>query len=127
MFSLAIKTPSSTTYVDITKYIAFGGLKWTRNDVDGPNAGRALNGKMIRDRVSTKIRLDVSCRPLKADELSVLLNLIYPISVMVRYYDPMSGMRTVEMYSNNNPASYAILKPDGTELWSGITFPLVEI
>ncbi len=127
MFSLAIKTPSSATYVDITDCIAFNGLKWTRNDVDGPNAGRALNGKMIRDRVATKIRLDVNCRPLTSEELSRVLNLIYPVTVMVRYYDPMDGVRTVEMYSNNNPASYALLKPNGTELWSGITFPLIEV
>ena len=35
---------------DITPYIANGGLQYTRNDLDGPNAGRALDGTMYRDR-----------------------------------------------------------------------------
>lgn len=124
-FTLEIQ--GQTGYEDITDYIAFGGLKWSRNDVDGPNAGRALNGTMIRDRVATKIRLDVTCRPLKLTELNKLLNLIYPVTITVRYNDPQSGLLTKTMYSNNNPASYCMLKPDGTEWWNGVTFPLIEV
>ena len=55
--------------VDVVPFIAFGGLKWSRNDIDSPDTGRALNGLMYRGRVATKIRLDVTCRLLKADEL----------------------------------------------------------
>ena len=82
--------------VDITHYIAFGGLKWSRNDIDAQNAGRALDGTMIRDRVATKIRLDITCRPLKAEELSQLLNLIQEflrhedISVTLNTYTHLS-------------------------------------
>nr|DAT70870.1 MAG TPA: hypothetical protein [Caudoviricetes sp.] len=49
---------------DITPYIANGGLQYTRNDLDGPNAGRALDGTMYRDRVATKDKWTVNCRPL---------------------------------------------------------------
>ena len=112
--------------VDITHYIAFGGLKWSRNDIDAQNAGRALDGTMIRDRVATKIRLDITCRPLTAEELSEVLNLIQPEYVLVQYDDPMLGRRTGTFYANNNPASYCMRWPDGTEWWSDVTFPLVE-
>ena len=38
----------------------------------------------------------------------------------------MSGYRNnVTMYSNNNPASFLIEKPED-DWWSGITFPLIE-
>lgn len=116
-------------YIDgteITEYIAFGGLKWSRNDIDGADAGRTMDGTMQRGRVTTKIRLDITCRPLKASELSIVLNLIYPEYVTVTYDDPMYGTRTVEMYSNNNPASYMLERDDGTEWWSDVTFPLIE-
>ena len=112
--------------VDITPYIAFGGLKWSRNDVDGVNAGRNINGKMIRDRVATKIRLDITCIPLESSVLQTILNLIYPEYVTVTYDDPMYGRRTARMYSNNNPASFAISRHNGKEIWDGITFPLIE-
>ena len=55
--------------IDMIPYIAYGGLQWQRADVDGEAAGRALNGDMIRDRVAVKIRWDITCRPLRADEL----------------------------------------------------------
>lgn len=112
--------------VDITPYIAYGGLKWQRNDVDDPDTGRDMSGIMHRGRVATKIRLDVTCRLLTAAELSTVLNLIYPEYVTVTYDDPMLGRVTKTMYANNNPAVYQLHKNDGTEWWSGVTFPLVE-
>lgn len=124
---------------DITNMIAFQGVKWTRADIDGPSAGRTLSGLMIRDRVATKIRLDITCRPLKSDELNTLLNLILPEFVTVTYEDPMEGLVTKTMYANNNGAQFLMKKtyelPDWlwfannrqpTEYWTDVTFPLVE-
>ena len=53
---------------DIVPYIAYGGVKWQRSDVDGEGAGRMLDGTLERNRMATKIRLDVTCRPLKSAE-----------------------------------------------------------
>lgn len=107
-------------------FIAKQGVKWQRNDIDAPNSGRTMDGMMQRGRVATKIRLDITCRPLTAEEARLVLNTILPEYVSVDYYDPMSGERYgVTMYSNNNPASFLIEKPDD-DWWSGITFPLIE-
>lgn len=111
---------------DITKYIAYNGLKWSRNDVDDPDTGRALSGLMRRGRVATKIRMDITCRLLTAAEAKMLLNLIQPEYVTVTYDDFMYGRRTAVFYANNNSTAYQIRKPDGTEYLSGFTFPLVE-
>lgn len=116
---------SSGSFVDITPYIAFKGVKWKRADEDAPGSGRTLDGVMHRARVSSKIRLDVTCRPLTSSEASVVLNLVFPEWVTVKYTDPMYGERTVTMYSNNNPASY-LMKKGTVEYWDGITFPLIE-
>ena len=112
--------------VDMLPYIAYQGLKWQRSDVEAPDAGRTLDGVMHRGRVATKIRLDVTCRPLTAAEASTVLNAILPEFVSVTYTDPMSGNVTKTMYSNNNPASFLMRRKDGSEWWSGITFPLIE-
>ena len=112
---------------DITPYIAYQGLKWQRSDVDAPRSGRTEDGLMHRARRATKIRLDVTCRPLKAAEAKIVLSLIMPQWVSVQYYDVQQGaVVTKQMYSNNNPASYLLKKRDGTEWWGGITFPLIE-
>lgn len=111
----------------MTPYIALRGVKWTRSDIDSPNAGRTMDGLMHRGRVTTKIRLDVTCRPLTTQEASIVLKAIYPQYVTVRYTDPMQGsVVTKTMYANNNPASFLLKRKNQPELWDGITFPLVE-
>ena len=138
---MLIDTGIKINGTDITPYIAHQGVKWSRNDIDGPAAGRSISGLMIRDRVATKIRLDITCRPLKNDELKILLNLLLPEFIQVTYDDPMYGVVTKTMYANNNPATFLFKRtfdvpdewwichdeaPEPFEYWTDVTFPLVE-
>lgn len=109
--------------VDMLPFVEERGIKWQRSDLDGENATRTMDGTMNRDRVATKIRLDITCMPLKSEDASIVLNSIYPEYVEVTYTDPMYGLVTKTMYSNNNPATYLSTK---TDLWEGISFPLIE-
>lgn len=109
--------------VNMLPYISQKGIKWTRNDLDGSNAGRTMDGVMHRERVASKVRLDITCLPLSSADAQVVLNAIYPEYVTVEYVDPMQGLVTKTMYSNNTPATYIDTK---TDLWEGITFPLIE-
>ncbi len=112
--------------VNLLPYLAENGLKWQRNDVEAADSGRTLDGTMHRARVATKIRLDVTCRSLTQAEAAIVLNAIRPMYVSVTYQDPQDGTVTKTMYANNNPATIAAVYDNGTVLWSGITFPLVE-
>lgn len=114
-------------YVDIVPFIAKGGLKWQRSDVDGPGAGRNLdNAELIRDRIAIKYRWDVTCRPLTSAEQALILRLIEPEFITVRYFDPPSNaVKTGVFYSNNFPTSYAFRGLDGTDWWTGLTFPVI--
>ena len=112
--------------IDFSDYIKNRGFKRTRSDIDGPEAGRTMDGIMHRERVAKKIRLDISCRPLVDFEAGQILSVIEDEYGSVTYTDPVYGVITKEMYSNNNPASYRVRKNDGREYWDGIEFPLVE-
>lgn len=112
--------------VDILPYVAYKGIKWQLSDLDGPSAGRTLDGVMHRARVASKARLDITCRPLKASEAATVLQAIKPEYVKVEYIDPMEGHTTKTMYANNRPATHLLIQDDGTEWWDGIVFPLVE-
>lgn len=117
--------------VNILPYVAPRGFNWQRNDIDASDTGRTLDGKLRRKRVTTKIRLDITCRPLTTEEAAVVLSAIMPEFVTVRYTDPQVGSVVEKtMYANNNPASVAVVKNAGTPLevtwWDGITFPLIE-
>jgi len=116
---------------DISNLIAFKGLKWSRNDVDGANSGRSLNGNMIRDFVTTKDKLEITCRPLTSAELSALLTLVEPTQnnqgqMSVTYPSPRGTNVTKTMYMSNVPASYLINK-GATGLWGGVTIHLIEV
>lgn len=113
---------------DFTGYLkASGGYAVKRNDVDSESAGRTMDATMHRDRRAVKMELTLACRPLTGAETRKILNAIFPEYVTVTYNDPRVGIReNVQMYSNNVPAEYLFRKPDGTEWWQGITFPLIE-
>lgn len=114
---------------DYTGYLkASGGYALKRNDVDGENSGRVtMDAVMQRDRRAVKMELTLACRPLTGAEARKILNEIYPEFVTVDYYDPRVGLvEGVQMYSNNVPAEFLFRKPDGTEWWDGIKFPLIE-
>ena len=124
---MLIETRITVDGTDITHFIAEGGVKWSRNDIDGNNAGRSLlSGDAIRDRLATKIRLDITCRKLTYQELQTLVSLLYPEFVSVYYADPLFGIRTAVMYCNKNEAEIFRRKPNGTEQWTPGSFALVE-
>jgi len=88
-------------------------------------------GTMIRDRIATKIRLDITCRPLTNTEHKTLLTLIAPVQIQVQYDDPLQGIVTKTMYANNHASTF-LIKRAGTPGHAGIeywecSFPLIEI
>lgn len=118
---------SSAAYTDLVPYLAEGGLKWSRNDIDASNSGRdTQDGLMHRARVAIKARLDGTCRPLTQSELSTVLTALQPEWLQVQYHDPTTNATvTKKMYSNNIPASFLIMRGT-TQYWTGVTFPLIE-
>ena len=116
----------SVNGISLVNDLAEDGIRWTRFDVVAPDTGRTLDGVMHRGRVASKIRLDITCRPLQSSEIMVVLGAIMPEYVTVRYIDPQDGAVTKTMYSNNIPTICATVNPDGTAVWKGLTFPLIE-
>ena len=114
--------------VDITPYIKYQGIKWSRNDVEAANAGRMQDGTMQRDRVAIKYRWDVSCRPLTAAEQATVLSLINPVYITCTFTDPVTNTtRTATCYSNNIPSTYCIKDSRNRDWWMGLAFPVIEV
>lgn len=117
-----------SNYVELTRYIKLGGVKWSRNDVEASTAGRTQDGYMHRARVAIKIRLDISCTPLYAEDMKVVLQAIKPVRLTVKYFDPQEGEYVEkDMYSNNLGAQFLKMNTDGTSYWEGLDFPLIEL
>lgn len=118
---------SSNTWVDITPYIAFQGLTFSRNDVDAPDAGRDMSGLMHRGRVSVKEKMNINTIPLTRAQSSSLQTLLYPETIQVRVtpYPRTNAAQILSMYSNNVKVTYLIHYSSGEDMQS-LSFPLIE-
>jgi len=118
---------SSYSWFDITPWIAWQGLTFSRNDVDAPNAGRDMSGYMHRGRVAVKEKMNINTVPLTRAQSAKLQTLLYPETIMVRVnpYPRTNYQQTLNMYSNNVKVSYVIHRDTGEDLET-LSFPLIE-
>lgn len=112
--------------VDFTSFLQSDGLKWSRNDIDGPNAGRDMNGTMRRGRVAVKSKLKLTCRPLNHTEMAALNASLNHETIEVTYLDPIRGLYTGEFYGSSVDGTTAMTF-GGDVLWTGTTFSLIEV
>lgn len=111
---------------DFAGYVATGGYGWERNDVDAPDSGRDLSGVMRRRIVARKDKLDITCRPLSATELSTLVSALTSPTVSVTYTVPGSGTRTATMYNSKKAAG--IVQDFGSKaVYKDVKFNLIEV
>lgn len=125
--TVEINNAYTNQWVDITPYIAWQGLTFSRNDVDGPEAGRDMTGTMHRGRVATKEKMEVKTVPLTRAQSAMIQNLLMPETFYVRVnpYPRTNGPYMMQMYSNNVKMSYLIHRENGEDLQT-LSFPLVE-
>lgn len=124
---LEIYNASTSSWVDITPYIAWQGLSFSRNDVDAPDAGRDMSGLMHRGRVGVKEKMNVQTIPLKRAESAMIQQLLYPETIQVRVtpYPRTNAAQILSMYTNNVKTTYLIHRQSGEEIQS-LSFPLIE-
>ena len=126
--TVEIYNPSTASYFDITPWIAWQGLTFSRNDIDAPDAGRDMTGYMHRGRVAVKEKMNIQTVQLTKAQVSTLQTLLYPASITVRVtpYPQTNAARIMTMYTNNVKTTYVIHRESGEDLQS-LSFPLNEL
>lgn len=116
------------SWIDITPYIAWQGLTFSRNDVDAPDAGRDMSGLMHRGRVAVKEKMNIQTVTMTKAQSAALQTLLYPQSIQVRVnpYPRTNASQTMTMYTNNVKTTYVVHTNGGDELQS-LSFPLIEL
>lgn len=124
--TLEIYDNAISDWVDITPYIAWQGLTFSRNDVDAPNAGRDMSGLMHRGRVASKEKMNVTTIPLTKAQISRIQTLLFPETILVRVtpYPRTNSAAIFSMYCNNVKDTYLINR--GYEELHSLSFPLIE-
>ena len=125
--TVEIYDTTNQEWFDITPWIAWQGLTFSRNDVDSPDAGRTMSGLMMRGRVASKEKMEVKTVQLTKAQSSRLQTLLFPESIQVRVtpYPRTNSAHIMKMYSNNVKTTYVIHRENGEDLQS-LSFPLIE-
>ena len=125
--TVEIYDQANLNWVDITPWIAWQGLTFSRNDVDAPNAGRDMSGLMHRGRVASKEKMNIQTVQLTRAQSARLQTLLFPETILVRVtpYPRTNGAYIMSMYSNNVKTTYVIHRENGEDLQS-LSFPLIE-
>ena len=114
---------------DFTPYMLRGGLQWTRNDVDSPDAGFMLDGIMRRDRVIIRPTMNVTIANYKffiTDAMiQQMLSAIEPQWVNVTYHDPRIGSTITRRFYSNNINCTLLGVEQGRRRWFLDPFPLI--
>ena len=93
-------------------------------DVDG-ETGRNANGDMVRDRITTKRKLECEWGRLTQSEISEILNAVSEVIFTVSYPDPVNGQVTGIFYVGDR-TSPAYTFTNKFKPGSGLKFNLVE-
>ena len=125
--TVEIYDQTNLEWVDITPWIAWQGLTFSRSDIDSWDAGRSMDGVMHRGRIAVKEKMNVNTVQLTRAQSARLQTLLYPETILVRVtpYPRTNGAHTMNMYSNNVKTTYVIHRASGEDLQS-LSFPLIE-
>ena len=94
-------------------------------DIDD-ESNRNAKGKLLRDRIAVKRKLNCEWPPLTFDECSKLLNAVSDVFFNVYYPDPMTGnFETKRMYVGDRSVPALYMK-DGKMLWKGLKMNFIE-
>lgn len=117
---------NTSQWVDILWAVKYEGFEGTRNDVDGPNAGRVIsNAMMDRDRLATKYKWTMTTIPITEAQAASIEALLMPEFFRVRtdYFTP--GTNTVYTVYSNNVSKVHVIQRDTGALVK-LSFPIVE-
>jgi hypothetical protein len=93
---------------------------------DISKAERNANGKMIKERIATKIKLELSWSYLSATEVSSLLQKVSGESFAVEYPNPQTGTLETGTFYSGDRTSSAIDYQGGVMRWKDLKMNFIE-
>lgn len=110
---------------DYSGFIESKGVSWSRNDVDSDKTTRTKDGRMRRDKITTKRKISYNMMHMTRSELAQLDDDLSQDTFSATYLD-LHGAQTREFYCSSFSATNdTVYDEDGQ--WSGATFNIIEV
>lgn len=102
-------------------------FKFSVMDLDGKTE-RTASGKMKRDRIATKRKLELEWGHLSDVEISAILSAVSPTFFSVTYPDALTGTQQTKTFyvGDRTSPSYSWVPSMQLAKWEGLTMSFVE-
>lgn len=106
-------------------HIEVKGVGWSRNDVDSENTTRTKDGRLRRDKITTKRKLSYKLIHMTREQLAQLDDDLSQPTFRATYLD-LHGVMTREFYCSSFSVTLeSVYSEDGE--WSGAAFDMIEV
>lgn len=95
-------------------------------DLDSEESRRNILGKLNRDRVAVKRKLNCEWGPLTMSQISTLLNAVKDEFFQVTYPDPFVGGEATKTFYVGDRQMPMYSKVNGQILWEGLKMNFIE-
>lgn len=110
---------------DYSRFIESKGVAWSRNDLDSDKTVRTKDGRMRRDKITTKRKLSYTLMNMTREELAQLDDDLSAATFSATIMD-LHGVKTLEFYCSSFSANLDAMYDEDGE-WSGATFNMIEV
>ena len=106
--------------------LKLSGLTVTKEKIWSKNTGRAANGEMIGDIITTKYTLKCSWPPLTRQQITVIDKAIKPAFFNVTFTDPGTNSRVTKRFYAGSPTYPVYSYYKGVKTYQGVAVDLIE-
>lgn len=109
---------------DYTNYVQRKGVGWSRNDLDSEKTTRTKDGKLRRDKITTKRKLSYTMTYMERELLAQLDDDLSASTFSATYQD-LHGTQTRTFYCSSFQATLEEIQD--RDIWGDATFNLIEV
>lgn len=110
---------------DYSRYVQRKGVGWSRNDVDSEKTTRTKDGKLRRDKITTKRKMSYTMMDVERELLAQLDDDLSAPTFSATYRD-LHGTQTRTFYCSAFQATLGEIQGN-TDLWGEASFSMIEV
>lgn len=110
---------------DYSRFVELKGLEWARNDLDSEKTKRTKDGKMRRDKITTKRTAGYKLINMTQSELAQLDDDLSAETFSARYLD-LHGVKTKTFYCSSFKARLSDVQNEEPH-WDEASFTMIEV
>lgn len=110
---------------DYSRFVERKGYGWQREDLDSENTSRTKDGKMRRDKITTKRKLSYTIMNMSRKQLAQLDDDLSAPTFSATYLD-LHGRQTRTFYCSSFSCTLDELS-DSDGSWEGSSFNMIEV